>query len=565
MGKPRFVQQTTHVVLVDRYELGPVLGQGGMAKVHRGLDRQLGRQVAIKVLAPPFDRDREFVERFQREARAAAGLSHPNIVAVFDSGSDDGTHYIVTELVEGETLADRLRRDGPMPQAEAVAVAVDIARALAAAHERGLIHRDIKPGNVMLLPDGRVKVVDFGIARAAGSDTLTNTGVVLGSTAYLSPEQASGQPVDERADLYALGCVLYEMLTGRVPFSADTPIATMYRHVNEDPPPPSTFAPIPSELEDIVMRALEKDPKRRFASASELEAALLAVPLARGGDTMRLEPAAAETQPVGRVGAVAAGGAIAAGAAAADAAKTEPVTDGRRRSGGGGLRSRRSGPSHARPRRSPRGRRPWLIAALVVALLFALTGVLIAATTDPLPRKPAVRQEARETAQTTLPSETPETPVTFADAWSGLISAIGSAKVADDISDHAAEELAKDADELLGAYRDGDTDKLGESLQHLEEHLAKAVEEEEIAPEAADAVDNAISDIVVALQNEGALAVVPTSAPTGPTGDEQGNEDKHGARRRTARPTGTKRTRARPRPAVRAPRRRSPERPRAAR
>ena len=330
MGKPRFVQQTTHDVLVDRYELGPVLGQGGMAKVHRGLDRQLGRQVAIKVLAPPFDRDREFVERFQREARAAAGLSHPNIVAVFDSGSDDGTHYIVTELVEGETLADRLRRDGPMPQAEAVAVAVDIARALAAAHERGLIHRDIKPGNVMLLPDGRVKVVDFGIARAAGSDTLTNTGVVLGSTAYLSPEQASGQPVDERADLYALGCVLYEMLTGRVPFSADTPIATMYRHVNEDPPPPSTFAPIPSELEDIVMRALEKDPKRRFASASELEAALLAVPLARGGDTMRLEPAAAETQPVGRVGAVAAGGAIAAGAAAADGAKTEPVTDGRR-------------------------------------------------------------------------------------------------------------------------------------------------------------------------------------------------------------------------------------------
>jgi eukaryotic-like serine/threonine-protein kinase len=526
MGKPRFVQQTTHDVLVDRYELGPVLGQGGMARVYRGLDRQLRRQVAIKVLAPPFDRDREFVERFQREARAAAGLSHPNIVAVFDSGSDDGTHFIVTELVEGETLADRLGRDGSMPQAEAVAVAVDIARALAAAHERGLIHRDIKPGNVMLPPDGRVKVVDFGIARAAGSDTLTNTGVVLGSTAYLSPEQASGQPVDERADLYALGCVLYEMLTGRVPFSADTPIATMYRHVNEDPPPPSTFAPIPSELEDIVMRALEKDPKRRFASASELEAALLAVPLARGGDTMQLEPAAAETQPVGRVGAVA--GAIASGAAAADGAKTEPVTA---TAGGGPRRSRRSGPSHARPRRSSRGHRRWLIAALVVALVFALTGVLIAAMSDPLPKKPEVRQEARETAQTTLPSETPETPetlVTFADAWAGLISAIGSAKVADDISDHAADELAKDADELLGAYRDGDTDKLSESLQHLEEHLAKAVEEEEIAPEAADAVDNAISDIVVALQDEGSLAVVPTSAPTGPTGDEKGNEDQHG-------------------------------------
>ena len=305
MGKPRSVQQSSRVlghVLADRYELGPVLGQGGMARVHQGLDRQLGRQVAIKVLAPPFDRDGEFVERFRREARAAAGLSHPNIVAVFDSGSDDGTHFIVTELVEGETLADRLRRDGPMPPADAVAVAVDIARALAAAHARGLIHRDIKPGNVMLLPDGRVKVVDFGIARAAGSDTLTNTGVVLGSTAYLSPEQAGGQPVDERADLYSLGCVLYEMLTGQVPFRADTPIATMYRHVNEDAPPPSTIAPVQPELEDVVMRCLEKDPKRRFASAAELEDALLAVPLARGGDTMRLENVgAAETQPVGRV------------------------------------------------------------------------------------------------------------------------------------------------------------------------------------------------------------------------------------------------------------------------
>ena len=335
-----------------------------MARVHQGLDRQLGRQVAIKVLASPFDRDREFVERFRREARAAAGLSHPNIVAVFDSGSDDGTHFIVTELVEGETLADRLRRDGPMPPADAVAVAVDIARALAAAHARGLIHRDIKPGNVMLLPDGRVKVVDFGIARAAGSDTLTNTGVVLGSTAYLSPEQAGGQPVGERADLYSLGCVLYEMLTGHVPFSADTPIATMYRHVNEDAPPPSTIAPVQRELEDVVLRCLEKDPKRRFASAAELEAALLAVPLARGGDTMRLENVgAAETQPVGRVdaaetqpvapvGAAAAGGAITAGAAGAvaaggDEATTKPAAA--TAGGGGGLGSRRIGRLARRP------------------------------------------------------------------------------------------------------------------------------------------------------------------------------------------------------------------------
>ena len=394
-------------VLADRYELGPVLGQGGMARVHQGLDRQLGRRVAIKVLAPPFDRDGEFVERFRREARAAAGLSHPNIVAVFDTGSDDGTHFIVTELVEGETLADRLRRDGPMPPADAVAVAVDIARALAAAHARGLIHRDIKPGNVMLLPDGRVKVVDFGIARAAGSDTLTNTGVVLGSTAYLSPEQAGGQAVDERADLYSLGCVLYEMLTGHVPFSADTPIATMYRHVNEDAPPPSTIAPVQRELEDVVLRCLEKDPKRRFASAAELEAALLAVPLARGGDTMRLENVgAAETQPVGpwrrrdptgrpwgR-----AGGAIAAGVGAAEDAKTESVAAVRRRWRWAAFATDRA--LARSPRRIARGRRRWLIAAAVVALLVALAGVLVATASDPLPTRAAARDAAREAAQT---------------------------------------------------------------------------------------------------------------------------------------------------------------------
>jgi hypothetical protein len=518
VGKPRSVQQTNRVLghaLADRYELGPVLGQGGMARVHQGLDRQLGRQVAIKVLAPPFDRDREFVERFRREARAAAGLSHPNVVSVFDSGSDDGTHFIVTELVEGETLADRLRRDGPMPPSDAVAVAVDIARALAAAHTRGLIHRDIKPGNVMLLPDGRVKVVDFGIARAAGSDTLTNTGVVLGSTAYLSPEQAGGQPVDERADLYSLGCVLYEMLTGHVPFRADTPIATMYRHVNEDAPPPSTIAPVQPELEDVVLRCLEKDPKRRFASAAELEAALLAVPLAQGGDTMRLETAAAETQPVATSGAIGT-------KVDADGAKTEPVPAAA--GGGGGLRSWRTERSPARPRRSPRGHRPWLGAALVVALLVALTW-LIAATSDPLRPKAAARDAAQETAQDALP---PDTPASFVNAWSRLVSAIASAKAGDDVSDQAAEELTKKANELLDAYREGDPEKLGESLQHLQEELAKAVEDEEIAPSAAHAVDTAISDLVVALDSEGALAEVAPTGPTGETGGS-GKEDKHGS------------------------------------
>ena len=223
----------------------------------------------------------------------------------------------------------------------------------------------------------------------------------------------------------------------------------------------------------------------------------------------------------------AAGGAAivagAAGAIAADEAKTEPVAA--VAADGGGLRSRRPTPSHAPPRRFPRGHRPWLIAAGVVALLVALAWVLVATESDPLPTRAAAREAAREAAQDALP---PETPPTFADAWSGLIAAIGAAQATEDISDHAAEELLKDADELLGAYREGDTDKVGESLQHLDEHLAKAVEEEEISPAAVDAVDSAIIDLAAALQSEGVLAVVPTSALTGPTGEEDGDGDHHG-------------------------------------
>ena len=277
---------------------------------------------------------------------------------MFDSGSDDGTHFIVTELVEGETLADRLRRDGPMPPAEAVAVAVDIARALAAAHERGLIHRDIKPGNVMLLPDGRVKVVDFGIARAAGSDTLTDTGVVLGSTAYLSPEQAGGQPVDERADLYALGCVLYEMLTGHVPFSADTPIATMYRHVNEDAPPPSTIAPVQPELEDDRDAVPREGPEAPVRVGRRARGRPARRPARAGGrhDAARDRGAsAAETQPVAVVGR----GAVPP--IEPTSRPTEPVAAGAV-GGGGSVASDRA--VARSPRRTPRGHRPWLIAAL---------------------------------------------------------------------------------------------------------------------------------------------------------------------------------------------------------
>ena len=495
------MQQTTHV-LAERYELGPVLGEGGMARVHRGYDRHLRRPVAVKVLAPPYDRDRTFVERFRREARSAAGLSHPNVVSVFDSGSYHGTHFIVTELVEGETLGERLRR-GAMPPREAAAVAVDVCHALEAAHARGLIHRDVKPGNVMLLPDGRVKVVDFGIALAAGSDTLTGTGAVLGSTAYLAPEQASGQPVDERADLYALGCVLYEMLAGSAPFRADTPVATMYRHVNEDPPPPSSIRPVPAGLESVVMRCLEKDPRRRYGSALELEHALAKA----GEDTAPLEATpAAETRPIAVVGAPLStptpGGTTA----------PEPTMPGA--SPGGRIPRRTHGPASRRSF----GARGRLLAALAVGLVLVLSGVLIAANRDRLPTRAQIRQASSSGGgkPKTMTSPPPET---FAAARSSLMAAIGSAQASGDIDEDAARELTQRATELADAYREGDPGKVGESMARLEDAFNHVVDEEEISPSATDAIDRAISALVVALQAQGALGTV-SPAPTSGEGDE---------------------------------------------
>jgi len=285
----------TSRILNDRYEVEGTVGRGGMATVYRGTDRVLGRTVAIKVLSEKYAGDEKFVTRFRREAQAAAALNHPNIVGVYDTGDEGEMHYIVMEYVEGETLADVLKREGPLEPPRAVAIAEDVATALEAAHDKGLVHRDVKPGNVMIDGEGRVKVMDFGIARAVADDTLTQTGLVLGTASYLSPEQAQGSPVDARSDIYSLGCVLYEMLTGRPPFPGDSPVAIAYRHVNEEARPPSEVAPtVPREVDAVVMRALAKDPDERFPTAEELRAALDA---ALGGpDTAPIAPAGGDTE-----------------------------------------------------------------------------------------------------------------------------------------------------------------------------------------------------------------------------------------------------------------------------
>ena len=255
----------------DRYEVEGRIGAGGMAEVWRGHDRVLNRTVAIKTLLPQFARDASFVDRFRREAQAAARLNHPGIVSVYDSGTDGDTPYIVMEFIEGRTLADYLASGKTVPPMKAAEIAKDIAEALAVAHAQGVIHRDIKPANVMVTREGKVLVMDFGIARLiSGPETAPQTSAVLGTASYLSPEQAQGQPVDARTDIYALGVVLYEMLTGRPPFTGDSPMAIAYKQVNATPPAPSSANPdVPPELDAVVMRALSKNPANRYQTGKE--------------------------------------------------------------------------------------------------------------------------------------------------------------------------------------------------------------------------------------------------------------------------------------------------------
>jgi eukaryotic-like serine/threonine-protein kinase len=292
---------TTPHILLDRYEVGRLLGAGGMAEVFEGRDRLLARRVAIKVLQAQFVRDPSFLIRFKREAQAAASLSHPNIVGVYDTGSEDGTHFIVMEYVDGRTLKDVIRAEGPLYPERTAEICADVCSALVAAHARGLIHRDIKPGNVMLTPDGKVKVMDFGIARATTSETITQTAAVVGTAQYISPEQAQGEAIDYRSDIYSLGCCLYEMLTGTVPFTGATPVAIAYRHVREDPTPPRMLnADVPAPLEAICLKAMAKLPDNRYQTAAEFQSDLERF---RNGQPVQATPlldAAATTQAIPR-------------------------------------------------------------------------------------------------------------------------------------------------------------------------------------------------------------------------------------------------------------------------
>ncbi|NLG85801.1 MAG: protein kinase [Firmicutes bacterium] len=262
-------------MLAERYELVEKIGEGGMAVVYKARCTYLDRWVAIKVLRDQYASNPEFLDRFQREARAAARLAHPNIVSIYDVGEDQGRHFIVMEYVQGENLKDYLRSHGPLSPHKVAQVGQQVATALAHAHCRGIIHRDIKPHNLLITPEGQVKVTDFGIARAAAASSLTETGMVLGSVHYFSPEQARGEAVDARSDIYALGVVLYELLTGQLPFEGDSPIAVALRHLDSEPRDLTELCPqVPEDLKQIIMKAMAKNPVDRYQTAGELSLAL---------------------------------------------------------------------------------------------------------------------------------------------------------------------------------------------------------------------------------------------------------------------------------------------------
>jgi eukaryotic-like serine/threonine-protein kinase len=280
----------------ERYELQELVGTGGMSSVYRAHDRLLERDVALKVLHEQYTADGDYVERFRREARSVAQLSHPNIVTVIDRGEQDGRQFIVFEYVDGENVKALVEREGPLPEREAIELALQIARALGFAHEHGLVHRDVKPQNVLLNGDGAAKVTDFGIARSLDvHGGLTQTGTVMGTSDYIAPEQARGQRVDAQSDVYSLGAVLYELLTGDVPFPGDNFVAVAMRHINEPPPSVRERRPeLSPRLDAAIRRAMAKAPRDRFASmddfCSELNACLEGETAASAAQTMVVAP-----------------------------------------------------------------------------------------------------------------------------------------------------------------------------------------------------------------------------------------------------------------------------------
>jgi hypothetical protein len=465
-------------VLGGRYELGPLLGTGGMASVYQATDRVLGRTVAVKVLGPPYDQDPDFVDRFRDEARMAARLNHHGVVAVFDSASQDGLHYIVMEYVQGQTLADLLRRHGQVPSGLAAQIAQRVCLALGAAHERGLVHRDIKPANVMVDQAGQVKVMDFGIAKAL-STTAGPNGLLVGTAPYLSPEQAQGRPVDGRSDVYALGCVLHELLTGTPPFAGDSPTAVVARQVTEPAEPPSRRNPqVGPELDAVVMTALAKQPSQRYQTATAMGRELARI-VGDGGGPVLLQPGATApaSDPPGSP------------AASPVSAPTAVIAARAVRAGG-----RRPGPAR------------WaLLAAAVLAVLMIVAvwslqggGGSIQPQASPDPTTPPDPTTTTAVARPTT-TVTTQPPSGVSAAMANLTQVITSGQRQGTI-DQAGEDLLHQAEDVMRAVQEGHPGQVRKKLKDLAHTADELIDKGKISPPAASAVRQALTQFETAAQ-----------------------------------------------------------------
>ena len=471
-------------VLADRYAVGELLGRGGMAEVYLATDRVLDRPVAVKILGSWLAGDGTFVERFRREALAAARISHPNLVAVFDAGSEGDVHFIVMEHVAGETLTDVLRREGLIAPGRAAGIAASVGDALAVAHAARIVHRDVKPGNVMLTSEGRLKLMDLGIARGLDGEDITRTSAILGTAGYVSPEQAHGEPVDHRSDIYSLGCVLYELLTGRQPFEADNPVAVAYQHVHDAPTPPSALEPsVPQALEAVVLRAMEKDPAARYQSVEEMTTAL--------EERAALGSSIDATVPLPVV-------------APGTAAAAVDIPTGR---------------TEELPRRAdrPPPRRPLvplMIAAVALALLGGLALALFGGEDPPdgatlSPTRSSSPSPSPSTSPSPSPSASPSRSASASptpppvDPLQGAVVALQDVMaegVAEGrISESAAQEIENGLEESLERFADGEVEEAIHTLEDLEGTVDELLKQQEIHQSQEQRIDGAIEDVARAM------------------------------------------------------------------
>jgi serine/threonine-protein kinase len=446
-------------VLAGRYVLRAVLGTGGMATVWRATDEVLDREVAVKVLSPQFAADAGFMARFEREARHAARLSHPRLVTVFDCGVDRGVAFIVMELVAGHTLRQVLDDQGRLPLGEAVGIAAAVCEGLEVAHTAGLVHRDIKPANIVV-SRGDVKVLDFGIARADGTAGGTRTMGVLGTAAYLSPEQASGGAAGPQSDLYSLGCVLFEMITGAPPFTADSAVGLAYRHVHEDPGPPSARRPgVPAELDWIIGRLLAKDPSARPPGAAAARAGLLAA-LNPGATAILNVPAEQTVSP--------------------------------------GYRGRR------RPTRAEIGLTAGLTAAVIALAAVLLNGGAGqpkpgGSLTNPAITHPSHTSSAgRSAAKRSHPRMTSALPPTAA-ALAALVGQLEAGVADGQVSPQAGQDLYDHLQDLLFGPPGRNPQQIQQQYAHLLQIYQQRVSQGQVAGQAATALRNALAAFGVAL------------------------------------------------------------------